>query len=140
MSRGLKKIWKSADVWRSVAYNYFQESGQWRYLLDLNPSFDIRYHPAPGVQVQISGNLGEGKNQPTVAANPGTLVQVDTNLDLRRSANITTTSEAPGYYPWSSAGEYTERLGDYTAQALLNQDRANGFSLDSPQASADTQR
>jgi len=140
MSTGLKRTWRTGDTWRGVAYKYFQESGQWRYLLDLNPSFDIRYEPSESVEVQISGDTGRGKNQPSAAANPGTLVQVDTNLDLRRNSDTATTNELPGYFPWTNAEEYVERIGDYTAQALFGQDRTNGFSLDSPQASSDSQR
>lgn len=140
MSTGLKRTWRTSDSWRGVAYTYFRESGQWRYLLELNPSFDIRYQPAVGVEIQVSGPVALGKNVPGNASTPGTLQQVDTNLDLRSSSQPTSADGAPGVFPWSTYGGYAERLGDYTAAALLGPDRTNGFSLDSPQASADTQR
>jgi len=140
MSEGLKRTWQSGDTWRNIAYTYFRESGQWRYLLDLNPSYDIRYHPSPSTEIQVSGRLGAGKTIPSQANSPGTLTQVDTALDLRASSQMSSSDQAPGIFPWDTSGEYTERLAEYTAAALLSPDRTNGFSLDSPQASADTQR
>ena len=140
MSTGKKKVWSSRDSWRSVAFALYRESGQWRYLLELNPSFDIRYEPAPGVQLPVSGIVGEGKSTPKQGNNPGTLKQVDINLDLRRSSSMEKANEAPGIFPWATFDGYSERLGEYTALALLSPDRTNGFSLDSPQASSDSQR
>lgn len=140
MSTGLKRTWRSGDTWRNLAYTYFRESGQWRYLLELNPSFDIRYQPSPGVEVVISGATALGKNQPAQVGAVGTLKTVDTNIDLRSSDTTAPGDVKPGVFPWDSFGGYSERLGDYTAAGLLSIDRANGFALDSPQASADTQR
>ena len=140
MSTGLKRTWRVSDTWRNVAYTYFRESGQWRYLLELNPSFDIRYVPAPGVEIHVSGEVGLGKSTPRLSSTPGTLQQVGTNLDLRGGTQPSPADAAPGIFPWDSFGEYAQRLGYYTASALLSPDRTNGFSLDSPQASSETQR
>jgi hypothetical protein len=140
MSTGKKKVWSSRDSWRSVAFGLYRESGQWRYLLELNPSFDIRYQPAPGVELPVSGVVEEGKSTPKQGNNPGTLKQVDINLDLRRSSAMEKANQAPGIFPWATFEGYSERLGEYTALALLSPDRTNGFSLDSPQASSDSQR
>jgi len=140
MSTGLKRTWRDGDSWRNVAYTYFRESGQWRYLLDLNPSYDIRYQPGIGVEVQVSGAVGAGKTTPKQGGAVGTLIQVDTNLDLQQSQQQSDSDEAPGIFPWDTVGEYSDRLANYTAAAILGPDRSNGFSLDSPQASADTQR
>jgi len=140
MSTGLKRTWRDGDTWRNVAYTYFRESGQWRYLLDLNPSYDIRYQPGVGVEVHISGAVGTGKIIPKQAGAVGTLIQVDTNLDLQQPQQQADSDQAPGIFPWDTIGEYTDRLAEYTAAAILGPDRSNGFSLDSPQASADTQR
>jgi len=139
MSTGSKKTWETRDTWRSLAFDSFQESGQWRYLVDLNPSYDIRYHPAAGTEIYTSGQTAGGKNQPSVSANPGTLVQVDTNLNLTRNPEMAKGDESPGYFPWSDAELYSERAGQYTAQALFSEHRINGYSLDSPQASSDSQ-
>ena len=140
MSTGLKRIWRTGDTWRSVAYSYFRESGQWRYLLELNSSYDIRYQPSPRVEIQVSGAVALGKSTPSQGGTPGTLKQVDINLDLRRDSAPSKADQSPGIFPWSSFEGYTERLGDYTAQAILNSHRTNGFGLDSPQASSDSQR
>ena len=140
MSTGKKRVWTERDTWRGVAFKLYRESGQWRYLLELNPSYDIRYQPAPGVQLPVSGVVGEGKSIPRQGGSPGTLRQVDINLDLRRSSAMEKADQAPGIFPWATFEGYSERLGEYTALALLSPDRTNGFSLDSPQASSDSQR
>ena len=140
MSTGKKKVWQERDTWRGVAYQYFRESGQWRYLLELNPSFDIRYEPAAGVQIPVTGIVARGKSTPKQGGLPGTLKQVDINLDLRRSSAPNGTTSSPGIFPWQSFEGYSERMGDYTAQALLMPDRTNGFAIDSPQASSDSQK
>ena len=132
--------WQNGDEWRTLAYNYYKDSRTYRYLLELNPSFDIRSIPAPGVVVHVGGKLGPGKNEPSQASIPGTLQQVDTNLDLRAGSDVVPNSVQVGIFPWDTAGEYSDRLGQYTAAALLAPDRTNGYSLDSPQANRDTQR
>ena len=131
------RTWRNGDEWRTLAYTYYRDSRTYRYILELNPSFDIRSIPAPGVAVHVGGEVGPGKYKPSQASLPGTLQQVDTNLDLR--AGVATSSQA-GIFPWDTATEYSDRLGSYTAAALLAPDRTNGFSLDSPQANRDTQR
>lgn len=140
MSTGLKRTWRTGDTWRNVAYTYFRESGQWRYLLDLNSGFDVRFQPAPGVEIFASGPLALGKNVPASAGGVGLLKTTDTNLDLRRSQNPSVGNRPPGVFPWGSLEEYAERLGDYTAQGLVNIERTNGFALDSPQAGSESQR
>ena len=140
MSTGLKRTWRNGDRWNTLAYTYFRDSREWRYLLALNPSYDIRYFPATGVEIQVSGSLGEGKSTPGGAATPGRLKQVDTNLDLRVSPTIGPGDGNEGIFPWSTFADYSNRLGEYTAAGLMGTERTNGFSLDSPQAVVDTQR
>ena len=132
--------WRNGDEWRTLAFNYYRDSRTYRYILELNPSFDIRYIPAPGVAVYVGGELGPGKYKPSQASLPGTLQQVDLNLDLRAGTDVVPTPLQSSIFPWDSANEYSNRLGEYTAAALLAPDRTNGFSLDSPQATRDTQR
>ena len=132
--------WRNGDEWRTLAFNYYRDSRTYRYILELNPSFDIRSIPAPGVVVYVGGELGPGKYKPSQASLPGTLQQVDLNLDLRAGTDVVPTSLQSSIFPWDSANEYSNRLGEYTAAALLAPDRTNGFSLDSPQANRDTQR
>lgn len=140
MSKGVKRTWRSKDSWRSLAYRFFRDTRDWRYLVELNPSYDIRYEPAPGVGIFVSGDTGEGKNNPSNANTPGLLIQPDVNLDLRTSAIENSGPQEESIFPWDRFEDYVNRLGDYTAMSLLSQDRTNGFSLDSPQATQDTQR
>ena len=135
-----KRNWRNGDEWRTLAYTYYRDSRTYRYILELNPSFDIRSIPAPGVVVYVGGEVGPGKYKPSQASLPGTLQQVDTNLDLRAGSETLPRSLQTSIFPWDSAVEYSDRLGSYTAAALLAPDRTNGYSLDSPQATRDTQR
>ena len=137
-----KRVWRSTDTWRSVAYRYFQDSREWRFLLQENPSYDIRYHPANNTSINVMGPVVEGKIVPASANAPGLLVQPDTNLDLRSglAAQTNQDSQQSGIFPWNTYEGYVNRVGEYTALVLLTPDRTNGYSLDSPQASADTQR
>ena len=140
MSTGQKRNWRSGDEWRSVAFNVYRDSREYRHILDLNPSFDIRSIPSPGVVVNVSGVTGPGKSQPYPVGSPGTLQQVDTNLNLVAGSPVVPSSTQRSIFPWESPDEYVDRLGEYTAAALLGPDRTNGFSLDSPQARGDSQR
>ncbi len=141
MKTGDRRVWRNTDKWRNVAYLYYGDSREWRLLLEQNPSFDIRYLPAPGVVINVNSKSQQGKTNFGGAPNPGLLAQPDTNLDLRGPRSTTQAeSQQKGIFPWDNAVDYANRLGEYTALALLSPDRTNGFSLDSPQADADTQR
>ena len=139
MSTGLKRNWRNGDEWRSVAFTVYRDSREYRHILDLNPSFDIRSIPAPGVVINVSGITGPDKPQPYPVGQPGTLQQVDTNLNLTAGSVVAPSSTERSIFPWADPNLYVNRLGDYTAAALLSPDRTNGFSLDSPQANRDTQ-
>jgi len=136
---GAKKTWTEKDSWRRVAYNAFTDSREWRYLLKLNPSFDIRYHPAPGTRIHLTGNLGSDKSGPNQGGGTGMLQFMTSNLDLSTASDY---DQDPSsfIFPWDSTEEYVDRLADYTAAGLLGRDRNNGFAIDSPQAISDTQR
>ena len=135
-----KRTWQNGDEWRTLAYNYYRDTRTYRYILALNPSFDIRTIPAPGVVVNVGGELGPGKPKPSQASIPGLLQQVDVNLDLRAGTENLPPSLQRNIFPWESFALFSDRLGSYTAAALLAPDRTNGFSLDSPQAAGETQR
>lgn len=131
------KTWQTDDTWRSVGYTYYRDSRQFRRVLDLNQSFDIRYHPAPGVEIFTTYSSGNGGKieQANASSTPGLLQQTDVVLDLRRPAADATSSEiAAAIFPWDSTVAYVNRLGEYTAAALFDRDRTNGYGLDSPQA------
>ena len=136
-----QRVWQDRDFWRTVAFREFRDSREWRYLLDLNPSYDIRTRPAAGVPIHTRGYIGAGKIAPKQKGIPGILKSPDLVLDpaVGGLTNPPRTLEA-SYFPWDTANEYVERLGDYTAQAILGRDRTNGFALDSLQALSDTQR
>ena len=141
MKTGDRIVWRSTDKWRSVAYLYFGDSREWRSLLVDNPSYDIRYLPSPGTVINIDSRSQQGKTTFGGASTPGLLAQPDTNLDLRGPRSVTQADpQQASIFPWDNASDYANRLGEYTALALLSPDRTNGFALDSPQASADTQR
>ena len=141
MSNSRKRRWGQRDRWNTVSYSEFRDSRQWRHLLALNPSYDIRYKPAPGVMIHTSGPIGSGKIVPSGSGTPGLLKNVDMNLELGRIGDAPyDRSRQASYFPWSTPDEYLDRAGDYTAQGVLSPDRTNGFSIDSPQAFSDTQR
>jgi hypothetical protein len=83
-----------------------------------------------------------GKNpSSTAAGSPGTLNQLDTAINFSPdTANPEKVDIASAIFPWDTLDNFTKRLSEYTAYAALKRDRINGYGLDSPQASSDTQR
>jgi len=125
-----KRVWSDRDRWNTLAFKEFRDSREWRYLIDLNPGYDIRYHPAAGVPIHTRGYIGAGKSQPKQKGTEGLLKNPDMVLGpaVGGLVNPPNTLKA-SFFPWDSAEEYIERLGDYTAQAIHGNDRTNGFSL-----------
>ena len=143
MSFGDKRVWQQKDTWRGIAYGRYRDSREWRSLLELNQSYDIRYQPAPGTVINTTGVTSQGKTTSgSRNVQNGTLTQVGTNLNLRFTAATPTNlaSQEGSFFPWDSEVDFVDRLGQYPAMALLASDRTNGFCLDSPQATSDTQR
>ena len=137
MSAGLKRIWGAGDNWRVLGYLYYRNSLEYRQLINLNPSFDIRYTPAPGIEINATGQVGRGEAEPNPLGPGGTLMATDTTINL--TSNGTLGAQYPAtqdsnFFPWDNIGTYMNRLGQYTAAALLDSDRINGNMLDSPQA------
>ncbi len=140
---GQVRVWKVGDSWNKVAYAYYGDSREFRQVLDYNQSFDIRTNPAQGVPIFVTGPDGIlGKTASSGASgSPGTLNQLSTALNLSGSnPNPEEQDVATAIFPWDSLDAFTERLSEYTAYSLLERDRMNGYGLDSPQASTDTQR
>ena len=137
-----KRTWQERDRWNTVAYKTYRDSREWRHLLALNPSYDIRYRPASGTQINIEGVVDGSKKQPSGFGVPGLLKGTDMNLDLRGTfddlAYAQPDSQTEGIWPWDDENEYLDRLGEYTAQGLFGIERINGYMLDSPQAGTDT--
>ena len=139
--RKKRKTWTERDTWRSAAYRNYRDTREWRYLLEINPTYDIRYHPSPGLKFNTIGPVKPGGPVPSGSGQSGLLKTVDLNMDLRTRQNEDNAqSLQESIWPWSSADMYVNRLGDYTGAALLSPDRTNGYSIDSPQASSDSQR
>ena len=140
---GKTRVWQIGDSWSKLGYAYYGDSREFRYILELNSGFDIRINPASTVPIFItdsSGVLGKTTSSDAEGA-PGTLNQLSTALDLSGSdENPEVQDIATAIFPWESLNEFTERLSEYSAYALLEKNRMNGYGLDSPQASLDTQR
>ena len=132
-----KKTWRVYDEWHKTAFDLYSDTREWRHLLKLNPSFDIRYSPAPGTRVYVGGDEGDDSQRSQRSRGRGTLQTMGTTIPLPMDSTDTAYA---GIYPWSSFKGYSNRLGEYTAASLLGPDRINGYALDSPQASSDTQR
>ena len=92
MSTGLKRVWSAGDNWRVLGYLYYRNSLEYRQLISLNPSFDIRYLPAPGVEINASGQLGTGVPEPDLLGPGGQLMAPDTVIDLTKGYNINSTN------------------------------------------------
>jgi hypothetical protein len=141
---GKTRTWKIGDSWNKVAYAYYGDSREFRGILELNESYDIRSVPAQGAQVFVTGPDGSlGKNQNSGAAgSPGTLNQLSTALNLSGTSlpNPEVQDTAAAIFPWESLDAFSQRLASYTAYSLLERDRINGYGLDSPQTSSGTQR
>jgi len=135
-----KRVWSDRDFWRTVAFREYRDSREWRYLLALNPSYDIRYRPAAGVPIYTSGYTGADQKVPERKGMGGLLKSPDMNLAKMMAGQDATTQGDPAYFPWTSVDSYADRMGEYTATSLLTPDRTNGYSLDSPQAFSDSQR
>ena len=120
------RIWQEEDTWSKVAYLETFDSRNFRNILKYNPSFDIRTHPAPGIPVVVDTVVGINSR------GVGTVSQMDLTYDLRRSNSNPNLRD--DIFPWESLEEFTKRLTQYTAAGILQIDRVNGFSLDSPQA------
>jgi hypothetical protein len=42
---GKTRVWQIGDSWNKIAYAYFGDSREFRRVIDLNQSFDIRTNP-----------------------------------------------------------------------------------------------
>jgi hypothetical protein len=141
---GRTRTWSKGDSWNKLAYAYLGDSRKFREIISYNESFDIRVEPTIGVPVFVTGPNGETGNISSSApsGSPGTLNQLDTaiNFNPTADANPEKVDIASAIFPWDTLDEFTKRLNEYTAYAMLKRDRVNGYGLDSPQASSDTQR
>jgi len=132
-------VWQEPNTWRALGYTYYSNSSDFREVLDLNQSFDIRRRPAEGVPVYVSAE-GRGKTSEGFGL-PGTLQQVEPGLNFSGDKSGSTDADvAAAIFPWPSVDEYVNRLAKHTVASLYERDRINGYDLDSPQARGNSQR
>lgn len=122
------KVSRPGDTWNGVAYTYYNDSREFRTILSLNPGYDIRSFPAPGLPLQIQALSGITTTAPSV----GSLIQPDVNFDLRAGSPTNVTPES--IFPWDTVEAYTARQADYVPEAVADVNRLNGFTLDTSQA------
>jgi len=122
------KVARPGDTWNGVAYTYYNDSREFRALLELNPGYDIRSYPAPGLPVQILSLGGITTTAPAV----GSLIQPDVNIDLRSGSPSNVTPES--IFPWDTVEAYQARQADYVPEAIADVNRLNGYTLDTSQA------
>ena len=134
------RTWQSRDQWRTLAYREYRDSREWRHLLALNPSYDIRTRPAPGIKVIVAGELGTSEPVPSLSGRSGMLKAPGMTLEPITGSGSLFESTEPPYFPWSSEDAYMDRVGEYTGMSLMARDRTNGFGIDSRQALSDSQR
>lgn len=126
------KVSRPGDTWNGVAYTYYNDSREFRTVLQLNPSYDIRYYPAPGIPMLVLDDTGGITTTGSSASAVGSLIQPDQNVDLRAGAPSNVTPES--IFPWDTVEQFTARQADYTPSGLAEVNRLNGFTLDTNQA------
>lgn len=122
------KISRAGDTWNGIAYTYYSDSREFRTVLSLNPGYDIRSFPAPGLPMLIRPDSGITTTGPAV----GSLIQQDTNIDLRAGSPTNVTPES--IFPWDTVEAFEARRADYVPQALAETNRINGLTLDTSEA------
>ena len=126
------KVSRAGDTWNGVAYTYYNDSREFRTVLQLNPSYDIRAYPAPGIPMLVLDSTGGITTVGSTASAVGSLIQPDQNVDLRAGAPSNVTPAT--IFPWDTVEEYEARQADYTVSGLADVNRLNGFTLDTNQA------
>ncbi len=112
------RVVREGDTWGKLGYLDSFDSREFRRILELNPTYDIRSFPAVNLPVKIRGNSTEGTSV-------GTLIQTDGVLDL----SVSRSRDNPDFFPWSSQEEFDKRLIDYSPSSLSNPEELNGYKL-----------
>lgn len=120
--------WEAGDTWRKVAYLYYSDSRQWRRILELNPSYTINEHPAPGVRIKVAS--GQTPNTQPPRALQGTLQQTPTTLNLSTPQINLTNTDQFDHWPWSNRDAAIRRMARYPFQSLLQPSDVNGLTLE----------
>ena len=105
-------------TWRKLGYQYYNNSLEYRAVLEENPQWNVTELPPIGAQILL----------PNPSSSGGSLKQAS----LIQGAPTEGTLDA--IFPYDSYEEYRKSLNKYTLQGVLFRDKINGYSYDSTPA------
>lgn len=105
-------------TWRKLGYLFFQDSLEYRAVLEQNPQWQMDKLPPIGAQLIITGSseVAGGLSQ-------GNFI-----------FGLPTGSESDKIFPYDTDEQYTAALNRYTLQGVVERETLNGISFDSIQA------
>ena len=110
-------VLQPSSTWRKLGFAFYSDSLRYRDALELNPKWNVMELPPVGAVLLKSG--------PTTPA-----AGVTQSRSLIPRSRPLDTSE---FFPLSSQEEYSNSLKAYSPSALVQIDRINGWSTDSPE-------
>ena len=110
--------WSPGDTWRKVGYLTYQNSLDYRYVLEQNPEWNMTITPPVGTVIQLQ----------TGGASPGKLNMTSPFWDQPTEVQV------QDYFPFSDQAEYEAQIVKYSFYALVNNDQLNGYTADSEKA------
>lgn len=105
-------------TWRKLGYLFFQDSLEYRSVLEQNPQWSVTRLPPLGSQLRIAGNNGV----------TGGLSQGNFIFGLPAG------EQAANIFPFDTLTEYETALNRYTLQGVVERENLNGITFDSTQA------
>jgi hypothetical protein len=111
-------------TWRKLGYLFFQDSLEYRKVLEQNPQWTVTQLPPIGAQLRITGSAGSA----------GGLSQGNFVFGLPVG------SESDEIYPYDTREAYNAALNRYTLQGVVERQALNGISFDSTQAITGVQK
>jgi phage baseplate assembly protein gpV len=108
-------------TFRKLGYLYYTNSLSYREVLEQNPQWKVTELPPIGAQIKVSANGAPG-------GVPGGLSQGSFIF------GIPSGEQRDVIFPFETEEDYTQALNRYTVQGVVDRERINGISLDSPQA------
>jgi hypothetical protein len=110
-------VLQPSSTWRKLGFALYSDSLRYRDTLELNPKWNVMELPPVGAVLL--------RNGPTTPA--AGLTQSRSLIPRNKPLE---TSE---FFPFSSQEEYSNSLKAYPPSALVQIDRINGWSTDSPE-------
>jgi phage baseplate assembly protein gpV len=108
-------------TFRKLGYLYYTNSLSYREVLEQNPQWKVTELPPIGAQIRVSANEKSG-------GVPGGLSQGSFIFGLPSG------QQKDVIFPFDTEENYTKALNRYTVQGVVNREKLNGLSLDSPSA------